>query len=359
MQKVSATPVRTFSIGFTSPEYNEAPYAKKVAAYLGTKHTEFYVTPENALAIVPELPRIWDEPFADSSQIPTYLVSRLAREHVTVVLSGDGGDELFCGYPRYFLTRRLWNLRKKIPLPLRVCSLFILDLIPEEILESSLRRTKGLFRWLGIQEFPGKLSPRLKELITASRFEEFYGWTNSHILPEKGFIPGKDQIAPEFFHKYFPCEDLWTIMTLLDLNTYLPEDLLTKIDRASMAVGLEARVPLLDHKVVTLSARFPSALKVRDGKGKWILRQILYRHVPKALVDREKMGFGIPIREWIRGPLRDWAEDLINDAHIRGKDYLNVGMVHRLWQEHKHGKYNHQYLLWNILTFLAWLEYWQ
>jgi len=359
MQKVSTTPVHTFSIGFTNPEYNEAPHAKRVAAYLGTKHTEFYVTPEDALAVVPELPRIWDEPFADSSQIPTYLLSRLAREHVTVVLSGDGGDELFCGYPRYFLTRRLWKLRKKIPYPLRVCWLSILDLIPEEVLENSLRRTRGLFRWLGAQKHPGKLIPRLKELLRANRFEEFYGWANSHILPEKGFISGKDRLAPEFFNTYFPADDLWAIMSLLDLKTYLPEDLLTKTDRASMAIGLEARVPLLDHKVVSLAARFPSGLKVRNGKGKWILRQILYRHVPKELVDRKKMGFGIPISEWIRGPLQEWAEDLLNDASTKGKGYLKMETVHRLWREHKNGKYNHQYILWNILTFLAWQEHWQ
>ena len=358
MQASSTKPVRTFTIGFTESNYDEAPKAKAVAKHLGTDHTELYVAPSDAMELVPEIPTLWDEPFADSSQIPTCLVSRMTRGYVTVALSGDGGDELFSGYTRYPETLRLWKIVNKVPRPIRKTIARGLRMLSPDILDIIGRPLRPMFRRLGAPGPTGRVLYRMSELLSAYTFQAFYGWTNSHQLPPGGLVPGRDGLAPAFMGSSIPTKDLFAMMSLLDLITYLPNDILTKVDRASMAVGLEARVPMLDHRVVALAARLPTELKVRNGERKWLLRQVLYRYVPRELIERPKMGFGVPIGQWLQGPLRGWAENLLAEDRLRREGYLIPKAVRCLWTEHLSGRCNHQYVLWNILMFQAWLETW-
>jgi asparagine synthase (glutamine-hydrolysing) len=358
MQAASTKPVRTFTIGFTESKYDEAPKAKAVAKYLGTDHTELYVTPSDAMELIPEIPILWDEPFADSSQIPTCLVSRMTRGYVTVALSGDGGDELFSGYTRYPETLRLWKIVNKVPRPIRKATARGLRMISPDILDIIGRPLRPILRRLGAPGPTGQVLYRMSELLSPNTFCEFYGWANSHQLPPSGLISEKDGISPSFTRHFGLDETLWSAMSLLDLITYLPDDILTKVDRASMAVGLEARVPVLDHRVVALAARLPSDLKVRNGERKWLLRQVLYRYVPRELIERPKMGFGAPIGQWLRGPLRGWVENLLAEDRLHREGYLIPKVVRCLWTEHLSGRCNHQYVLWNILMFQAWLEIW-
>jgi asparagine synthase (glutamine-hydrolysing) len=359
MQAVSSRPVRTFSIGFPEREYNEAPMAKDVASYLGTEHTELYVTSSDALNIVPDIPLIWDEPFADSSQIPTYLVSKLARQHVTVSLSGDGGDELFSGYPRYFETLRLWKMRNRLPSPLRKVMLHILWTCPNMFLDFTWSLATLLLKRHKTHGSFSRISKRICEMLTADNLPEFYGVSNSHLLPFGEIVPGHDNIA-SIFHEETKSENKnsWAVMSLLDIMTYLVDDILVKVDRASMAVSLEARVPLLDHRVVELAAKIPTDMKVREDGGKWILRQVLYNYIPREMVDRPKMGFGIPLGQWLRDDLREWVEELLDTDRIKREGYLNTKTVSMIWQEHRNKTANYQYVLWNILMFQAWLEKW-
>ena len=355
MQKARLGKVRTFSIGFDLPGYDEAPHAAAVARHLGTDHTELTVTSSQALDVIPQLPTFYDEPFADSSQIPTYLVSAMTRKHVTVALSGDGGDELFAGYNRYHLTQRFWRALSLMPRSLRNAAAASVTAVRPD-------------RWTSLAAvLPKRLRPpqagdklyKLAAVLKLDSPDALYRRLVSHWEPSEIVLAAHEPrtvITDETLAKEFP--DPLARMQVLDLVTYLPDDILTKVDRASMAVALEARVPLLDHRVVEFSWRLPGNSKVRNSTTKWILRQVLYRHVPRALIERPKMGFGIPLGEWLRGPLRDWAETLFDEGRLQDAELLDPGTVRRFWREHLEGGRNWQNLLWNVLMLEAWRERW-
>ena len=355
MQKARLGKVRTFSIGFELPGYNEAPHAAAVAHHLGTDHTELTVTSSQALDVIPQLPAFYDEPFADSSQIPTYLVSAMTRKHVTVALSGDGGDELFAGYNRYHLTQRFWGALSLMPRSLRNAAAATVTAVRPD-------RWTSLATVLPTRMRPPQAGDKLYKLAAVLKLDSadaLYRRLVSHWEPSEIVLAAHEPgtiIADETLTKEFP--DLSARMQFLDLVTYLPDDILTKVDRASMAVALEARVPLLDHRVVEFSWRLPGNTKVRNNTTKWILRQVLYRHVPRALIERPKMGFGIPLGEWLRGPLRDWAETLLDERRLWDAGLLDPATVRRFWREHLEGGRNWQYLLWNVLMLEAWRERW-
>jgi asparagine synthase (glutamine-hydrolysing) len=348
MQAQSSRPVKTYSIGFAEAGYDEAPQAKAVAAHLKTDHTEFYVTPEDALAVVPDLPRIYDEPFADSSQIPSLLISRLARREVTVALSGDGGDELFAGYNRYRLAHRLWRRLKPLPRSARrVAAAALAGPSPaawDRLLAPLVRRGLGQ---------PGDKLHKLAAVLPLADIDAVYGRLVSHwpggLVVGGSAGPARDLGLP-------PGLSDVERMQAADILTYLPDDILTKVDRASMAVALEVRVPILDHRVVEYAWTLPVAAKFQGAVGKWLLRQVLYRHVPPALVERPKMGFGVPIDSWLRGPLRDWAEDLLEPKAMAAEGYLDPAPVQATWRQHVSGQRNCQHQLWTVLMFQAWLR---
>lgn len=355
MKAANSGPVKTFSIGFEQAEFNEAPHAATVAKHLGTEHTELMVTHRDALDVVPRLPDMFDEPFADSSQIPTYLVSAMTRKHVTVALSGDGGDELFAGYNRYQLASRSWRMLSLMPAPMR-------RMVAGALTSVSADRWDKLARVL-----PSGLAPPLAgdklhkaaSVLNLGDADALYRRLVSHwdpgiLMPEVAETRGL--LWDSSVRKDFP--NLLDRMQFLDLVTYLPDDILTKVDRASMAVALEARVPLLDHRVVELAWRLPHAAKIRGGVTKWLLRQVLYRHVPRELIERPKMGFGVPLAEWLRGPLREWAEHLISEKRLGESGFFDVALVRRHWREHLSKQRNWQYLLWDVLMFEAWRERW-
>lgn len=342
MQKQSARPIKTFSIGFHEKEYNEAGFAKTVADHLGTDHTELYLTPRDLLDVVPDIPRYWDEPFADSSQIPTYCVSKLARRDVTVSLSGDGGDELFAGYERYFWMAR-WKTVSRIPLPARRLAAKVLKRLPASAFQ--------LF---------GSMGPKLRwrlDLLRMEHFAEFYRYFMSHLKhPSEFVIGGHEPVTPFTREQNDIPQDHFRKMTFWDFISYLPDDILTKVDRASMAVSLEARVPLLDHRVVEFAARLPTGMKVKGATGKHVLRNILYRHVPADLVDRPKKGFGVPIDHWLKNELRDWAEALLDRQRLHEEGYVDPAAVRNMWKDYLDGQNNWHYYLWDILMFQAWLD---
>lgn len=358
MQAQSGRPVRTFTIGFHEGEYNEAEHAQAVARHLGTEHAELYVTPEVALAVIPRLPVLYDEPFADSSQIPTSLVAQLARPHVTVALSGDGGDELFGGYNRYFWAQRLWRMITRLPRPLRGAA-------------SAGIRVFGPSDWNRVFHMARPLLParlryphlgdklhKLAAILNAGQPEELYLHLVSHWDDPGRLVLGTEEPPTALTDPsaWLDCPEFERRMMYLDTLTYLPGDILVKVDRAAMGVSLETRVPLLDHRVVEFAWRLPLAMKIRDGQGKWLLRQVLYRHVPRELIERPKMGFGVPIDHWLRGPLREWAEDLLAQDRLRREGYFDPAPIRRKWQEHLSGQRNWQYHLWDVLVFQAWRE---
>jgi asparagine synthase (glutamine-hydrolysing) len=354
MQAQSERPVRTFSIGFHEAGYNEAEHAKAVAAHLGTEHTELYVTPEEAMAVIPRLPAIYDEPFSDSSQIPTFLVSQLARRHVTVSLSGDGGDELFCGYNRHIVGPGTWARASRLPRPLRRGLGWGVDRMAKRDVQRWVNALPGKWR---IPNVANKLE-KLGQALGARGGLDFYRSLASHWKDPASLVPGASEpdtllTQPE---RLPMLPGLRERMMYLDQMTYLPDDILTKVDRASMAVSLEARVPLLDHRLVEFAWRVPTAYKYRNGQGKWLLRQVLYRYVPQQLMDRPKMGFGVPIEHWLRGPLREWAEELLNERRLREEGFFDPAPVRNMWQEHVSGKRRWHYYLWDVLMFQAWLE---
>lgn len=355
MQAQSARPVRTFTIGFHEKRYNEAEHARAVAAHLGTDHTELFVTPADALAVVPDLPRYYDEPFADPSQIPTYLVSALARQHVTVALSGDGGDEGFAGYNRYFWGERLWGALGRVPRPLRRGAARAIQGVPPRWWDRAVRAARGggVFG-----HAPGDRIHKLAGILAVPSAASLYRELSSTWVDAGPAVLGVDEVPSPFAagDPLLAAFGLVPGMQLLDLQTYLPDDILVKVDRAAMAVSLETRAPFLDHRVIEFAWRVPLALKVREGKGKWLVRQLLYRYVPQSLVDRPKQGFGVPVEEWLRGPLRDWAGDLLAPDRLRRDGYLDAARVQRLWDEHRSGARNWQYALWNVLMFQAWLD---
>jgi asparagine synthase (glutamine-hydrolysing) len=354
MQSQSSRPVKTFTIGFHEDAYNEAAHAHKIAKHLGTDHTELILTPQDALDIVPLLPSMYDEPFADSSQIPTHLVSKLARRHVTVALSGDGGDELFCGYPRYTFVNSLWNALKKVPRPAANAAARLMH----GISASAMDRTLG---WLPVparlKNSPGRKLHRLADHMIAHDPAEIYLRAVSMWPDPAAVVLGAHEypVVEQSIRKFADMPDVREMAMLTDLANYLPDDILTKVDRASMAVGLEARVPLLDHRVVEFAWRLPMHFKIRKGQTKWALRQVLYRYVPPELVERPKMGFGVPIDLWLRGPLRAWAEDLLSPENLGRYGLFSVNLIREKWEEHASGACNWQYLLWPVLMFQAWI----
>lgn len=356
MQAESSRPVRTFTIGFQEGGYDEAAHAKAIAAHLGTDHSELYCRPSDALELIPRLPDWYDEPFADSSQLPTYMVSAMTRKHVTVALSGDGGDELFAGYPRYLWAERLWGLMGRLPQPARQVVANALVWFRPETVDA----VGGLLPRRVRPARAGDRAHKLARLVRSNDIDHVYrsllsmGEEPEVVVPSvaepKGLV--FDESLSVDFPTFIPRAQM------LDLVTYLPDDILTKVDRASMAVSLEARVPLLDHRVVELAWTLPLSLKIRDGQTKWILRQVLGRYVPRALYDRPKMGFGVPIESWLRGPLREWGEHLLDERRLRSQGYFDVDRIRFRWKEHVSGRYNWHALLWTVLMFQAWNERW-
>jgi asparagine synthase (glutamine-hydrolysing) len=349
-QRHSSQKIRTFSIGFEEAGFNEAEYAREVARHLGTVHSEHLVTVREARDVIPLLPQIYDEPFADSSQIPTYLVSRFARGQVKVALTGDGGDELFAGYNRHFQAPRLWRHLKMVPRPLRAAAGASLGLLPQRLWEQAAGMLPARHRHLG-----GKANKALRLAGRAECFDDVYAafldeWSGEP-SPVAGFDPMANSLDLELGRG---APDALRIM-YCDAISYLPDDILCKVDRASMAVSLETRVPFLDHRVAEVAGRIPAELKTRGSAGKHILRQLLYRYVPESLFDRPKAGFAVPVGQWLRGPLRPWAEDLLDPARLAADGWFDAGPVRRRWADHLNGKRDSTPALWAILMFQAWL----
>jgi asparagine synthase (glutamine-hydrolysing) len=351
MQAASSTRVRTFSIGFAEADYNEAPQAAAVARHLGTDHTELIVTAAEAREVIPRLPGIYDEPFADSSQIPTFLVSQLARRHVTVALSGDGGDELFAGYNRYAQGASVLRLFANLPAPARKAAAGMLEAVSAE----SWDRIAGVVPQAVRPRTPGDKLHKLAGVLKRDERESYLELTSQWSEPER-IVPGAHEPRWQIDEAWLPALLPGAVerMQYLDAVSYLPGDILAKVDRASMAVSLEARTPILDHRVAELAWSMPLDLKIRNGEPKWVLRQVLYKHVPRALVDRPKSGFGIPVGAWLRGPLRDWAEDLLDEKKIREAGLFDPAPIRARWAEHSSGRRNWQHSLWNVLMFEAW-----
>lgn len=354
MQSESSRRVKTFSIGFHEDGYNEAAYAKRVAEHLGTDHEELYVTAQEAMSVIPSLPTIYDEPFADSSQIPTFIVSTLAKGSVTVALTGDAGDELFCGYNRYHVAGRLWSHLSPIPVQFRSFGSKILKSFSVDSWNRFSKVIPGNFGGINFGEKVHKGA----SVLNSCSLEDLYIRLVSHWGDPAAVVLSGNE-PPTVLNGRRPnlsgLDGLQQMM-VLDSLTYLPDDILVKVDRAAMGVSLETRVPFLDHRVVEFSWRLPQNLKLRDGHGKWILRQVLNKYVPKNLVERPKMGFGVPIGAWLRGPLREWAESLINESRLRQEGYFHPKLIRNKWNEHLSGKANWDYHLWDILMFQSWLE---
>lgn len=360
MQAQSARPVKTFTIGFSESDYNEAEYAKAVASHLGTSHTELYVTSDDATGLIPSLPDIYDEPFGDVSQIPTHLVAALAQPHVSVCLSGDGGDELFGGYTRYCLGRSLWCGLRWFPSVLR-------RLAAQGITGVSPARWDDLGRLLPRRfQMPmiGDRAHKLAGLIEAATEDDVYRLLVSHERnPESIIVPdSEDGLGSTLWADHEMRElrraDFSERMMFNDLVGYLTDDILCKVDRAAMAASLETRMPFLDHRLAEFAWQLPLDMKIRDGQGKWLLRHVLYRYVPKTLIERPKQGFGVPIGIWLRGPLRDWAENLLDESRLRRERYFHPKPIREKWEEHLAGRRNWQHWLWNVLMFQAWQEKW-
>jgi asparagine synthase (glutamine-hydrolysing) len=356
MQAQSTQPVKTFTIGFEEGAYDEAQYARAVARHLGTNHTELYVSAKDARAVIPQLPFIYDEPFADSSQIPTYLLSKITRRHVTVSLSGDGGDELFGGYERYRSAARVWKAMNLIPNCLRTAAALVLAQIPLALLDIVV---------------PAGVAPRGKTRLGARVKERLHRLRYALSLRNRGkfyvslmsfwgdgILSLKNGETRCDLSTLIPAEEGTSFMEemmFIDMLTYLPDDILVKLDRASMAVSLECRVPMLDHRLIEFVWQLPSFMKAGSRDPKALLKKLLYRYLPRGLFERPKMGFGIPLGDWLRGPLRDWAEDLLSVDRLRNEGILNPAMVRRKWEEHLAGGWNCHYPLWNVLMLEAWL----
>lgn len=356
MQSQSARPVRTFTVGFKEERFNEAGHAAAVAKHLGTDHTELYLTGQEALAIVERLPGVYDEPFADASQIPTTLLSGLVRKHVTVALSGDGGDELFGGYTRYVFGASVWGRIARIPRPLRGMAAALLRLPSPEQWDGLARPLSFLQKDYGANGTPGDRFHKLADVLGMRDAGALYerlvtAWDN----------PGAALAGGDHTHRAGGFDDalgddVASQMMFRDLVGYLPDDILTKVDRASMSVSLEMRVPLLDHRVVEFAWSLPTSMKIGGGTSKRVLRDVLYRYVPRELIDRPKMGFGVPVGDWLRGPLRDWAESLLDEQALREDDLFDPGIIRARWLEHLSGRRNWTVPLWAILMFQAWRQ---
>lgn len=367
MQKQATRPVKTFTIGFEEAGFDESPYARAVAQHLGTDHTEMFVTAAEARRVIGRLPAIYDEPFADSSQIPTHLVCAAARRHVTVALSGDAGDELFGGYNRYFWGPRIWSRVAWLPAPARRALGQAISAMPVggwdalgRPFNALLPGSNGIIR---AGDKAHKLAARLRGV---NDLDDLYlslvsEWQDPAQVVRGDAGDGGVVVKEPANLLNDPTPTRGTEASQLrmmyrDAMTYLPDDILCKVDRAAMAVSLETRVPFLDHRVVELAWRLPLNMKIRDGQGKWILRQVLHRHVPRELIDRPKAGFGIPIGQWLRGPLRPWAESLLDAQRLDSEGYFHAAPIRQKWQEHLSAIRDHTSALWAVLMFQAWLE---
>ena len=352
------TPVKTFTIGFSERQFDEAVHAREVAAHLGTQHTELYITPQDALDVVPALSQIYDEPFGDSSQIPTTLVSRLARQRVTVALSGDGGDEFFYGYPRYPTAETVWRRLSRLPSPLRRLGGSALEALPPAWIDAGFSGLSRHFSNYGSEGTPSQRARRFARVVGQPDAYHFYRAIVSRWTDFDGLIlggsPARHLLAdpPAWMRRLPPSQ----YMMVADILTYLSEDILAKTDRASMSASLELREPLLDHRIAEFALALPLRQKYRNGQAKWALRQVAYRYVPAPLLDRPKQGFVIPVGEWLRGPLREWAEGLLDPARLSVEGYLDADVVRTRWAEHTSGRLNWQGKLWNVLMFQSWLD---
>jgi asparagine synthase (glutamine-hydrolysing) len=356
MQSMSNQPVRTFTIGFHQAGYNEAEHAEQVARHLGTQHTELYVTEQEAMGVIPSLPQTYCEPFSDSSQIPTYLVSKLARQNVTVSLSGDGGDELFSGYTRYSLADRVWKTLSRVPRPLRRATAGLATLPSPALYD---RLADPLMALLPRHRRYGRIGDRVHkaaQLLAMPNAEDLYLHLCSHWADPASIVLGGREL-PTMLTGLDALPSLpgnVERMMYVDMTSYLPDDILVKVDRAAMAVSLETRVPMLDHRVVEFAMSLPLATLRAGNTTKWPLRQLLYKYVPRELVERPKMGFGVPIDSWLRGALRDWAEDLLSETRLKADDLFDPAPIRLAWRDHLSGRRNQQYLLWDVLMFQAW-----
>ena len=354
MQSQSHQPVKTFTVGFNENEYNEAKFAKKIAKHLGTNHTELYVSPKTAMEVIPKISTIYDEPFSDSSQIPTFLVSQLTKQHVKVAISGDGGDELFGGYNRYKMSEKFSSIFRFMPFTLR-------KTLASTIQSISPHNLDKISRFIPILDQPTNFGDKIHkaaDVLNTKNFSDIYytlcsHWKNPTEIVLNSKEPGTllTKFKPNINYL-----DTQQQMMALDFLTYLPDDILVKVDRAAMASSLETRVPFLDHNLIEYVFKIPHSLKFRNGHGKWILKKILNQYVPKNLTERPKMGFEIPLGSWLRGPLRDWAENLLNEKRLNQENFFNTKLVRDKWLEHLNGKKNWHHHLWDILMFQAWLE---
>lgn len=357
MQSLSNIPIKTFSIGFSESAYNEAPFAAKVAKHLGTDHTECYINSQQAMDVIPKIPSLFSEPFADSSQIPMFLVSSLARGSVSVALSGDAGDEIFAGYNRYSFVANYWKFFSVAPTPVRRLFSRIMKQVPTNGWNKFSHIPLMSNRWSDI----GHKIQKLTEILDARNSRELYLKLISHWGTNDSIVIGMDSnfCSESYIPSDFCLSDV-EYMMLMDTKMYLPDDILVKVDRASMGVSLEARVPYLDHRVFEFAWSLPLEYKLRRTSGhlstKWILRQVLDRYIPSKLINRPKMGFAVPIDSWLRGPLRDWAESLLDERSMSNDGYLNPSPIRKKWEEHISGHRNWQHSLWNVLMFQAWLQ---
>ena len=357
-QKVSKTPIKTFTIGSDDKNYNEAHHAKRISKFLGTNHTELYLSPNEIIDVIPMLPNIYDEPFSDSSQLPTFLISKLAKEKVSVALSGDGGDEIFGGYNRYIWVSKIWEKTRKVPLPIRKLISKMILAIPYSKLNYSYNLINQFLKNNKIPIDFGDRLHKLSEVLPMDSAQDIYFNLCSHWKNPTDIIINCNEPKTKFsdFNNKNNELDIVNYMMNLDLITYLPDDILVKIDRASMANSLEVRVPLLDHRIINFGRSLPLNYKIYNNQNKWILRKILYKYVPKELMTQRKMGFSIPIGKWLRGPLRDWADSLFDKQKIDQDGYFDGELIKRKWSQHLSGKYNFQYQLWDVLMFQAWLN---
>ena len=355
MQTQSERPVQTFTVGFDEAGFDESPHALAVAKHLGTEHHELRVSSADAQSVIPLLPQLYDEPFADSSQIPTYLVCKAARQHVTVALSGDAGDELFGGYNRYFWAESIWNRIAWLPSGVREVIGTGIQKVPSEAWDKLGRMLPGGHGIARLGDKSHKLAHRMK---TVKSLDDLYRSLVTEWPEEIELVKGAKRLQTSLDDKsiVIGITDSEHRMMLWDSLTYLPDDILTKVDRAAMGVSLETRVPFLDHRVAELAWRLPLHMKIRGKEGKWALRQVLYKYVPRELIDRPKAGFGIPVGQWLRGPLRDWAEALLDEQRLEQEGYLNPAPIREIWRQHLSGRHDWTVRLWTVLMFQAWLE---
>ncbi len=350
MQEQSPTPIKTFTVGFDESGFDEAPDARAIAKHLGTVHTEVRITAQMVQGFIRQLPQIYDEPFADSSQIPTHFLCRAARKQVTVALSGDAGDELFGGYNRYFWGPRIWSRIRWLPFPVR-------KMLGQLLHSTSVSGWNALSRLTNVSRLGEKSHKLAARLKVARSAEDFYWSLVTEWSDPADLVIGFDGNRPERIHSTPKLKGPLSMM-YLDTLTYLPDDILCKVDRAAMASSLETRLPFLDHRVVELAWRLPLHMKIGQGVSKWALRQVLYKRVPKGLIERPKTGFAVPVGQWLRGPLREWADALLNPSRLRSEGYLCPEPIVEVWQEHLSGHYDHTPKLWAVLMFQVWLE-WQ